>query len=177
MARIQRCVWPVCDARRRGSSIASAALAAAACRTTSYVRSLMRCSLRTTRTTNESVLVYSRFTCTRACAWRVRVACLCTCVLEVVCRQRRCLWRPQGACRGKGGWAWCGQPAGADDDPCTARKWATWRSSCEGSVGGVGEVGATCPGAAAGGAPGGSRSALGLWSGVDWCTVATAAAC
>ena len=23
--------------------------------------------------------------------------------------------------------------------------WATWRSSCEGSVGGVGEVGATCP--------------------------------
>jgi hypothetical protein len=70
--------------------------------------------------------------------------------------------RVGGRFRGKGGWAWCGQPAGADDDPCTARKWATWRSSCEGSVGGVGEVGATCPGAAAGGAPGGSRSAFGF---------------
>ena len=53
--------------------------------------------------------------------------------------------RVGGRFRGKGGWAWCGQPAGADDDPCTARKWAAWRSSCEGSVGGVGEVGATCP--------------------------------
>ena len=70
--------------------------------------------------------------------------------------------RVGGRFRGKGGWAWCGQPAGADDDPCIARKWATWRSSCEGSVGGVGEAGATCPGAAAGGAPGG-RFLPGVW--------------